>query len=483
MSNDDTRRIISKVVGIENSAAWEVVSSEPEDSLYVVHHKPEANLADYGQIRGLVVDTKAETIVCKSYGYTPTVQTDSITIQPGDGKIHLIDELGTEHYLDPSDIRITAGFEGTLISIFKHNGKIYRTTRKRLDPSRSRWGNSKTFMEMYWDLGGPKDEDLFDPNVDYSPFCHTFILVHPDVLIVSKENVGKGYLVYLGAQQMWSTDPSPYPGAVVETEPKKIEGVFTPPDLSLADTNKHLKFGFYDLFEGYEQLDVRMMPGEFVIVHKNDGTMLRVESTPYSWRSEMRDNDPNLLHRFFQLINGSYLRYDTAEGKARYNKLYPIFTPYDSNSIKAQLENGPYVVWPQSNQLDPDYLMTKRDRMYNIWIAFLNSVPLHRQKEVGGYLDYLYKKRGELIGWLRTLENRDHLDSTSFSPRALNIIETTRKFAQKNATNGRDRTKDGKKLSVKDMTRSNIKNFIGKEKGDSLYRLIREMDRYKKETQ
>ena len=73
------------------------------------------------------------------------------------------------------------------------------------------------------------------------------------------------------------------------------------------------------------------------------------------------------------------------------------------------------------------------------------SVPLHRQKEVGGYLDYLYKKRGELIGWLRTLENRDHLDSTSFSPRALNIIETTRKFAQKNATNGRDRTKDGKK--------------------------------------
>jgi len=525
MSND-VKNTISKILGIENSAAWDVVSDEPEHNLYMVHHKPEANLADYGQIRGIVVDTKAGAVVARSYGYTPTVVSDQILLQQGDGNVHLIDNMGTEHVVNPARALFKVGFEGTLFNVFKHDGIVYRSTRKRLDPSRSRWGNSKPFMEMYKSLGGPSDEVLFDNSSRYSPYCHVFIVVHPDVLVVSKDNVGEGYLVYLGPKQMWSTeydscpykqtqkDGSLFPGITQEqfdADPRPNAGwidttlhvpeivsnmgedvtrtsgaIFSPHNLSIEEANKHLMFGFYKPFSN--SLDRRLLPGEFVVVHQLDENgattgLIRVESSAYAWRATMRDNNPNLLHRFTQLVSGSYLDYTTPEGKQRYDSLYPTFEPFDDKSIKDQIaQDGPYVVWPQEGiYYDPQYLLTKEDRLYNIWLAFLNSVPLHSQKDVVGYLDWLYKKRGELITWIRMLENRDNLDSSDYGRRVIDIIETARRFARNRAEAGTDKSKDGKKLSVRDMTKDNVRNLVMKEEGGSLYKIIREMERWKVE--
>ena len=527
MSQDNTRKLISQVIGIENSAAWDIVSSDPEHNLYMVHHKPEANLFDYGKIRGIVVDTEAKTVVCRSYGYTPIVNADQITIQSGDNNIHLIDELGYEHVMQPERIHMKTGFEGTLIHVFKHNGKVYRSTRKRLDPSRSRWGNSITFTEMYWDLGGPKDEVLFDSNSKYSPYCHTFILVHPDVLVVSKDNIGDGYLVYLGPKQMWSVsydecpykqtyengalyfginqeefneDPRPNAGWIDDTlhVPLTVtnmsdnvthsqgHAIFSPNNLSFDEANKHLMFGFYNSFEGYNNMDYRLLPGEFVIIHYTDEygaliKMVKVQSSSYSWRSNMRDNNPNLLYRFFQLVNGSYIHYETDDGKRRYNSLYPTLTPYDKDSIMNKIKNNePFVIWPQT-VLDKNLLIDKESRMYNIWLAFLNSVPLHKQKDVSNYLDYLYNNRNELIGWLRMLERRGGLDSTVIPSRAINIIGAAKKFAREKVKRDQNVTNTGKILSIKTLIRNNIRNLVMKEEGSSLYRLIRDMNRWKRD--
>lgn len=521
MSNDDNRKTISKVLNIENNAAWQIVSSDPEHNLVMVHHKPEANLDEFGQIRGIAIDTEAEAVVCRSFGYTPVIESDRITIQE-DGNVHLTDEMEVNHTVNPARAIFKIGFEGTIINVFKHDGVVYRSTRKRLDASRSRWGSSKTFMDMYWSLGGPSDDVLFNPTSEFSPYCHTFIIVHPDVLVVSKDNIGDGYLVYLGPKQMWSTDLDTCPYKQTQEDGSLFDGVtqedfdadtrpragwiddtlhlpqtvsdmtddnpnhaiFSPPNLSFDETNKHLLFGFYNSFEGYEKLDNRTLPGEFVIIHNLDENgaitgMLRVESPSYRWRSGMRDNNPNILHRFFQLVNGSYLRGNQLD---RYNKLYPTFTPYDDDSIKKQVnEDGAYVVWPQDSEYnDPENLMDKESRMYNIWIAFLNSVPLHQQKEVVTFLDYLYQKRGELIGWLRSVESRGQLDTTVFSSRTINLIESARRFSQQKVKSGQDKGRDGRKLSLKDLTRDNIRNLVMKEEGSSLYRLIRKMDIYKK---
>lgn len=478
MSYDEIKQTIANILNIENSAAWEITSCNDGKNLYMIHHKPEADLIKYGDIRGIVVDTKAKIVVCRSYGYTPIIVANSLSTK-------MFDTFGIEHTLDQNNVRFNVGYEGTLINIFKHDGEVYRSTRKRLDAERSRWGASKTFAEMYRQLGGPSDDTLFDPMSKYSPWVHSFIIVHPDVLVVSKDNIDQGYLVYLGSKKMYSTeyDECPYKqlrqdGTLFVNEDQfsqdervnagwidpvshEPSNFLTPASLTLEEANHHLMFGAYESFDS-NYFDVRMLPGEFIIVHQTDtGKMLRVESGAYSWRSQIRDNDPNLLHRFFCLVSQSYNQ-STIEK-------YPIFTPYNEESIKAQIETGGYVVWPQIRaKVD---MSKKESRLYNIWLVFLNAVPLHRQKEVSGYLNYLYTKRNELISWLRYLENLGHFDPSLFSKRVLNIIETARKFAGKN-TNGK---------TVKNATKDNIRNLIMKEEGSSLYRLIKEMDVNKKE--
>lgn len=141
---------------------------------------------------------------------------------------------------------------------------------------------------------------------------------------------------------------------------------------------------------------------------------------------------------------------------------YPLFIPNDLALLKKQVD---FETWFPTN--------TKDERMYYIWLTFLYVVPLHKQEEVTSYLTHLYAKRGELISWLRHLETLGHLDSTIFSKRVLNIIEIGRKYAQSNTL--------GK--TVKNATKDNIRNLMMKEEGSSLYRLIKEMETYKKEVE
>ena len=521
---DNTRQIIAEVLGVENSAAWKIVSSDPDHNLYMVHHVPEAAHGKYAGIRGVVVDTQARTIICKSYGYTPTTIMDKLSVQ-SDGMIRITDDLGLEHLVDPARMQIKSGFEGTLIHVFKHDGIVYRATRKRLDPENSRWGNSKSFLEMYWELGGPKDEDLFNPETNYSPYCHVFIMVHPDVLVVSKENIGDGYMVYLGPQEMWSVEYDECPYKQVREDGTLFEGVsqeefdadtrpnagwidsdlrmpttvshfepgatrditiLSPPNLSLEQANHHLTFGYYSSFPGWQNYDRRLLPGEFVIVHFFDENgnleeMIKVESTSYAWRATMRDNNPNLLHRFYQLLNGSYIRYETPEGREKYLDLYPILTPYPLEIIKQSL---PLVVWPEDpTYYDPNMLTNRDSRLYNIWMAFMMAVPLHRQFEVAGFFTQLINTRNQVIGWLRKIESFGKLDSSEYNKRVINIIEAARRFSGRKIEQGQDRDYTGRKKSFKELTRDNIRNLVMKEEGSSLYRLAKEMKRWHQEQQ
>ena len=85
-------------------------------------------------------------------------------------------------------------------------------------------GFSKTFEEMFTQLSGPKGDDLFDSNCQYSPYCHVFIMVYPDLLVASKDSVDDGYLVYLGYQTMWyngeemESNKCPFDKPLVEKE-------------------------------------------------------------------------------------------------------------------------------------------------------------------------------------------------------------------------------------------------------------------------
>ena len=334
--------------------------------------------------------------------------------------------------------------------------------------------------------------------------------------------MGPGYLVYLGFKRMWDPEYSdcPYkqrdqmgepigddfaedtrPDAgwidpyvhVPNTLPvlnnlEEVEEkiIYSPENLTIEQANKHLRFGFYDSFEGWENLDRRLLPGEFIIMEEVDAegeikSVYKIDSPSYTWRSSIRDNDPNLLHRFYQLVSDSYNNYKNREDKDKYKHKYPILTPYDKKSIMKMIveKAQPFVVWPQ-NTLEEDRDMKTRDELlYNVWLNFLISVPLHKQLEAVYYLDHLLEKRKELINWFLTLEKDNMVDPVVYSRRVVQIITSARDFAQRNVQQGKNYDRRGKQMLLSDMVQRNIRNFIFKEEGGSLYRLIREMERCK----
>jgi len=473
---------VAPLLNIDPEGPWDIVS-ETETGLVMVHHRPDADMNVYSALRGVSVDTNTGNLVCYSYPHAPKIVTSSLSV--ANGKL-LLDEKVS---LNPDKVKIKPGFEGPLIHVYKHKGTVYHSTRKRFDASRSRWGNSRTFDEMYKQLSGPEDDVLFDSEKLYSPYCHTFIMVHPEMLVCTKDNVGEGYLVYLGPKQMYGVeDNCPYPIEEVDTvlrvpdtcsevTPGKI---YYPQNLSVEEANKHLLFGFYDGFEGYQYLDPRLLPGEFVILEDVEtGFMYRVESPSYFWRSSMRNNNPNILHRFYELLDYSYLKNNENDDR-KYNEAFPILTSFDYEYLKSSISIMPIVVWPQDTEKDVKFPSNKDAKFYNIWQCLLVSMPICRQTEILEFYSHFNDRKKEIIDWLSELSDEKGLDMAKFSKRIQDILVKTKTFAIGRVKKGdnRDR-KTGKVKNVDEITKENIRNFIGKEMGNSLYRILKEMDRYK----
>ena len=112
------------------------------------------------------------------------------------------------------------------------------------------------------------------------------------------------------------------------------------------------------------------------------------------------------------------------------------------------------------------------------WACFLISVPLARQAEVAQMLPQFLTKRSELINWIDTISKTDDMSNPLLIPRVINIIKEARKQAQIKTSSGTNiSAKKGIKLSIEQMTHDNIRNFISKEDGGSLYRLIKNMEK------
>ena len=291
-------------LGVAPSRKWNCI--DQNDNLQLFHYNPEATpQGEVAKVRGLVYDPKDKVLVARSYSATPTVYTTSIT-PDSEGNLSFTDTDGGEHTLPQDGFYFKLGFEGTIMRVYKHAGKVYHSSHKRLDTSRSHWGNSPTFESIYHELGGPADQVLFDPSKDYSPHCHIFLMVHPKLLLSSLQDVGSGYLVYLGAIKMWENK---YEEDKVDSElrtfetvnqlPSKIDGsdkfILSPPEITLEQANEHLEKGWYG------------QGGEFVIVYSREhkeGEMPRLfkfASPQYEKRLSVRNNDPSIYHRFVEL--------------------------------------------------------------------------------------------------------------------------------------------------------------------------------------
>ena len=136
---------------------------------------------------------------------------DQIEIDQDEG-VKMTDELGSAIKLEKDKYSIKPGYDGVFVRILKHDGIIYLASHRKLDIGLSKWGDSLTFEQMYYSLGGPKGENLFSKSSLYSPYVHGWMIVTPEVANVTKAILGRGYLIYLGPKQIFDIGPeTPFP--------------------------------------------------------------------------------------------------------------------------------------------------------------------------------------------------------------------------------------------------------------------------------
>lgn len=436
---------IASITGIPNTKNWEIIDQIPDKGLYMIHYTKTADLKLYGQLRGVVIDIINKQIVCRSYAHSPIAVYDELKLTDNELIIH--DENGTIHTINKNNLRIKRGYEGVLIRIFKHDDVIYFSTHKKINAVKSRWGNGVTFIQMYNELVVLDPYDMFGPEPS-SPVVQLFILVHPDVQIVSKiDLIEGGFSIYLGGKLVRE----------VEDE-KKYEEYFNIDSLisereesiSLTEANKFLSHGHYPKIKLEE--DKRLNPGEFVIVqdiqNKEINDMIVVHSTPYNWRSFVRNNDSNICLQFYNLFN--FL------GSKALNDRFPKINFYSENYIKNIIDKRPLIMWPskQTEEAKP---------LYRIWACLLLSMPLNKQDLAFNMLKNYQKDKKDLKDYLASLLDYEDIERKDIS-------EDTKAFVLDIKKNNYSLNEDLHTSMIKEI------NFrVDRMKGLFLYRMIKNM--------
>jgi hypothetical protein len=453
--------IISKVVGYRRKECWKISDFLPNDNLYLIHYEAGINLNKFGHLRGVVVDIKLKLIVCKSQGFIQSSVQDELKINTETGDLEVFQRNGEFYNFQKDKFQIHRSLEGVVYRVIKHNGTVYHITYKRLNCKNSRWVISKTFHEMYDELNLPADNVLFDEETIYSPWCYTFLLVHPDLIVASRQDVGNGYVSYLGAEEMWDvkdmTDKGVKTGPIKANEanfetssnlPSTVENnfVYKSAQINIEEANSFLSEGFYP---GYGNKG-RLSTGESVLIYAYDDEgkikkTLQVMSRSYEWRIDMRKNQAYLYCVFVAHRYKTYNSLDDKKNREDYIENYNLI-PY--MSFEDVDKNLPLV--SIEGKVDIKDYNTKNKREYMMWLTFLLSCPLHKQREVYGYLEKFKKEKTALIEFLFSIYQGDIV--LEESNRHIQRIVNTASNANRNF------------FSNKFDPVKSIRNLIGKEK-------------------
>jgi hypothetical protein len=466
--SDEYRQIISELLKIPVDNGWEI--TDIQDSLVNIHFTAEGE-EEYRHLRGIIFDLNVNQVVCRSQpGIQKIIQNSihenglctgtqkTITYQ---GKAYNSKDKPPVQ-LDMKNIAIAPAIDGIMVRIFYHNGKVYMSLHRRIianDYIAVRNNNNSngnknnddnkddghlTYDQLFKQLNGPKFEEMFDMNSKlYSPIVHMFIIAHPSRIYTTKQDIGPGYLVYLGYTEMYTEEECPYDVKDVDfkigtfetssTLPSVVHRsqVINLPKITVARANQYLKKGFYQ--NESKQWDNRLKNGEAVIVYQYNEQnelikMYQIVSQAREWRRQLYANDYNILHRLCCFTdyaksklqpNGEYVC-----DEIKYKKRFPIMSKWNLKDVYARIEKKPIDEWPASNIY---YSMSNwKDRFENIVICVLISGPKYRQLEVLDAYAEFQKRMKQLIDYLIAEESREELDTVRCSSYMISLIERAR---------------------------------------------------------
>lgn len=503
---------LAEILGVSDSNSWNV--SDFVENLYHVHYNDKSAgyiPADVTSLRGVTVDLDSGIVVNRSYGYIPSLGSDTFLPLPN-GTVTLNGDT-QQYVVKPESSRIYRGINGTLLTVFLNGGKVYHATHRKLDSAKSKWGSVKqTFLQMYEELGGPKNEELFDLTKTHSPYVHMFSIVHPSVAVGTKYPIGNGFILYLGAAKVWddsvngpyketldNSDPRPYatidhdlrtPNTFMDSvlyDELPVPGqLYRSTELTFPEAHEFLQYGWYptasDDIKAIGNKEPRLGLGEFILVEMLDDNgnikeVVKVESSGYTWRSTVRNNSDNLKFRYFDYMTSAYQRQDET-GSVFYANMNPVLNVnrITREYVKLLVEDGNLFTLPLGDRTDID---TVDKRLLNSNYLFVLATPPHQQLEVLSYYDDFLLARKQVSKFLKDVYSGNNTGETGNEmydveyimkaiARLINVVHTRVNAAVSNAY------ARGYRMSGKDKSKT-IKEqcdaAADREYGASLYRL------------
>jgi len=483
---DALTRRCAEIIGMTDLTGWSVIDTY--ENLALVHYNPKTDFQKFGRIRGLLLDTESGDIIADSFGYTPIAIYDEINSI--DDQVSITDVEGISHkfLLTDPDVYVKRVFEGVVIRVIWYNSKMYRITHKKINPVRSKWGSSKKFLSIYDEAKGPTAEQLFDTSKPYSSTCYHFLAVDNSLLVATRQKVNAPYLVYIERQEVVLQKPESDIAMGVPTFPLIDEikgtvnesGIYNPKQLNINQVNRYLKNGYYGKFD---IPDKRQLTGESVIIYRKVDELIvdvvKINSTSYEWRSNLRGGNHNVAHQFYSKLNMVYKDIEEEFQWKRLQSNLVLFPLYSIDALKSLYEEGKGILFlPVDEDFKPEKetYKTRKARIHLFWINYVLALPISHQKDALELLENLIINRDKLINWLSTLEeNGKHISEPEHSEYVVRIINSARKEAKKSVEEGTNVNQKGKVLKQKEMTKRKIYELINKERGPSLYAMINEM--------
>jgi hypothetical protein len=435
----------------------------------------------YGSVRGTLVDLDTGCVVTASFGYTPTAVTSHLKFI--NGKIAIKDSDGGNHVYFQDKVVILPLFESVLLRVIWYNNELLILSHRKINPKKSFWGASDNFLSLYYTAGGPSAENLFDTTKQFSSSCYIFSVVDSSLLIASKQDVRAPYLVLLAKNQLnISCDECDIADGMFNLDISSVitnrvtkSGIYKPLPLSVDEANRHLTFGYYP---DMSVSDVRELPGEALVMYtiKNGEPVdvIKVHSISYDWRIKLRDNDPNIGHRFYSLLDTVYNNLSTPEEFKLFHNKYIVYPLYDTQFLfhSYMAQDRKLLTLPVFNY-DKNILKNKTVRIYILWLNYLMSLPIPHQLSCLSLFEDFLNDREELVHWLSGYLNSNK-DITQLSARANNLFAVSSLSAQRAIDSGNNYC-NGTFTGFVPLFNNSIRNFIHKENGNSLYKLLKEM--------
>lgn len=474
MANASYKNDVAAALKVPVVDDWEIYDEDPENHLVLVHTHPDADLVTYGWIKGLVLDTRTWKVVCQSYGNSTTVSLSMTRdLAPIQTIVHapkapptraevfrLATTDGQRLELNTDRLAWVDGYDGTLVRVWKYEGKVFVSSHKRIHTDRAAWGGSPPFKQLYTELGGPTDALFGD--AESSRLVFTFLMVHPALQIGSHVPMEKPFLLYLGEHIMAGTGELPPTPAVVEALQR-------PQQLSLAEVNQRLKYGYYPPEQSpYVRQDPRTSHGEFVMCFEyTDATKtriarcLKVQSDAYTWRVAMRDNDANLEHLVFT-VSGIKRR-----DLRRRPDFYEFANRYPFIDLPAQ-EELPYLV----PRMVPEQEVATKQRQIAIGCLVYATHPKRQADVLRHFTTYLLALE-KLRKWVLRLDGATPERFTAIEaagPNGKYVVNRIRNILQ--VSHGRADKLADPKDKAKELEGS-VRYLIEHEYGESLYKMYR----------